>query len=175
MSNKLTYKSESDRIYGAAGMAIAVVVVDGQDYLTSVDVDAPAGEMMRLSEQFYFSNHQRIAAKDVWHSILSSFNLMTAMAVGNYLCRSLVGGAIHEEGALRTSLEKELLSAGKEECELDPDESQRLFTKHFNYLHQVFSHPGVQSLAHSLADNFTSRRQLTVSEISDILSALRHI
>ena len=41
----LSYKNENDRCYGATGMAIGLVVFDGEDMLAGVSLDAPAHAM----------------------------------------------------------------------------------------------------------------------------------
>ena len=43
---KLSYRNENDRCYGAAGMAIGLVVFDGEDMLAGISLDAPAHAMM---------------------------------------------------------------------------------------------------------------------------------
>lgn len=40
---KLRYTDETDRCYGAAGMAISLVVFDGEDILSAISLDGPEG------------------------------------------------------------------------------------------------------------------------------------
>ena len=40
---KLRYTDETDRCYGAAGMAISLVVYDGEEMLSAISLDGPAG------------------------------------------------------------------------------------------------------------------------------------
>ena len=44
MEHKLKYRDERDKTYGLTGMAIAMVMADGEDMLMQVSLDAPAGE-----------------------------------------------------------------------------------------------------------------------------------
>ena len=50
---QLRYKDDTDRSYGAAGMAIGLVIYDGDDLLAEINLDAPAGrEMMTMTPDF---------------------------------------------------------------------------------------------------------------------------
>lgn len=40
---KLRYTDETDRCYGAAGMAISLVVYDGEEMLSAISLDGPRG------------------------------------------------------------------------------------------------------------------------------------
>lgn len=48
------YKDETDRSYGATGMAIGLLIFDGEDMLASIDLDASCDdEMVAMSPDFY--------------------------------------------------------------------------------------------------------------------------
>ena len=49
MKKKLSYTNEAHRAYGVAGMAISLVIFDGEDMLASVDIDRNPGEMMEMA------------------------------------------------------------------------------------------------------------------------------
>ena len=69
MENELKYRNEDDKCYGVAGMTIGLLVFNGDKMLSSVSVDAPAGEMMDLTDDFYFSGNPQISASVVWRTL----------------------------------------------------------------------------------------------------------
>ena len=40
METNLRYRNEDDRCYGATGMTVALVVMEGEDLLSAVNLDA---------------------------------------------------------------------------------------------------------------------------------------
>ena len=54
MEHKLKYRDNRDKTYGLTGMAIALVMADGEDMLMQVSLDAPAGEGITFTPDFYF-------------------------------------------------------------------------------------------------------------------------
>ena len=40
--NRLSYNDERDKTYGITGMAITLVVLDGENYLSHINLDAEA-------------------------------------------------------------------------------------------------------------------------------------
>ena len=68
--NKLAYADEKDKTYGITGMAITLVALDGEEYLAAIDLDAEAGEHLRMSHDFGFKGNPRMSAKIVWEQTL---------------------------------------------------------------------------------------------------------
>lgn len=167
---QLSYKDDNDRCYGAAGMAIGLVVFDGEDMIAGMSVDAPAHAMMEMTGDFFFNGNPALSAKSVWNRMLRNFNLMTAMIIGNTMCRRVVyeGGAM--DSALRRLLLDTVLDEGASACSLERDEAENLFNKDYSYLQRVFAHRGVCSLAHEFARTIASERSMSRA---DILEALR--
>lgn len=58
-------------------------------------------------------------------------------------------------------------------CALEPDEVDRLFNKSYTYLWRLFSHQGVQAVAHDLASALSSRRTLSRLDVLELLQPLR--
>ena len=173
MKKQLSYKSEEDKCYGITGMAIALVVFDGEDYLTSINLDADTSdEMMEFTDEFYFSGNPELSAKNVWNHILKNFNLAMALSVGNVLCRKLVFESKPLERDCAKSLLNLMNEVGRESCSLESDETQHLFEKNLNYLNRIFSHHGVQSVAHDFAEALKNRRSMTRFEVVEQLRAL---
>ncbi len=169
----LKYTDENDRCYGATGMAIGLVVYDGEDMLASVSIDGDPDDMMQLSPDFYFAGNPGVSAKTAWNQIVKNYNLGMAMLISNLLCRNLVNRRRALPSELHDLLHSLAMDEGKTSCSLDEDEIDRLFDKNYNYLTRVFSHHGVQSVAHDFAAQLLSRRTLSRLDVLEQLAALR--
>lgn len=169
---KLSYRDERDKCYGATGMAIGIVVFDGEDMVHGVNLDADPLDMVEYTADFFFAGNPRVSAKTSWNKILQNFNLSMGVTIANVLCRSLLldhkapGRDVHD------GLRDLAVSEGSETCALDNDEIERLFDKNYTYLMRVFSHRGVQSVAHDFATALTSSRRMSRIEIVEHLHAL---
>lgn len=170
---KLSYRDEKDKCYGATGMAMGMVIFDGENMLSSVSLDADPGEMIEYVAEYYFSGNPSVSAKAAWNRILSNYNLTMGMSLANVLCRRLV---LDNERTLADEtvgeLQRLMLDEGRRSCSLDDDEISRLFNKNYSYLHRVFSHRGVQNVAHEFADTLMRSRRLTRNEVIEQLRAL---
>ena len=62
----LKYSDDNDRSYGAAGMAIGLVVYDGEDMLASITLDGDPNDMVSMSPDFYFAGNPGVSAKTAW-------------------------------------------------------------------------------------------------------------
>lgn len=168
----LSYRNESDRCYGVAGMTIGLVVFDGEDMLAGVSVDAPAHAMVEMDQDFFFAGNPSLSAKSAWNRMLKNFNLMTAMMIGNVMCRRLVLDSADLSGDLRKALHDRIVEEAAESCSLESDEAERLFEKDFSYLYRVFNHRGVQNVAHDFARKIADVRRLSRAEILEELRGL---
>lgn len=168
----LSYINDDHRRYGATGMAIGLVVFDGESMLSAVTLDGAPGKMVEMTDDFFFSGNPSLSARAAWHKILSNYNITMAMAIGNTLCRSIVLERSPLGADLRRALAEKIIEEGSESCSLDRDEAEGLFNKNYRYLEQIFNHSGVQSLAHDFADLLGRRRRLSRAEVVEALIAL---
>lgn len=171
MDETLKYTDSDDRRYGVTGMAISIVALDAEQLLQSLTIDDDQ-EAVTFVPEYYFAGNPRYSARLAWNSILQHFSLTTAMAIGNLMCRRYVhqGKPISRE--LSTQLLRVVSEDGRDTCSLDDDEIQSLFTRNFNYLHRLFTHSGVQSIAHDFARILQERRSLSRAEVIEELRAL---
>ncbi len=169
---QLRYTSESDRAYGAAGMAMGLVIYDGEEMLASICIDSDPDDMVSLVPEFYFAGNPGVSAKSAWNQILKNYNLGISMLISNVMCRYMVSRSSSVPAELKDILHELALGEGRESCQLDEDEIDRLFDKNYSYLTRVFSHRGVQSVAHDFASTLISRRTLSRHEVIEQLSAL---
>lgn len=172
MEHKLSYRNEDDKCYGATGMAIAMVVFDGEDMLSAMDLDASPDKVLELAEDFYFSGNPGLSAKSAWNKILSSFNLTMATSIANVMCRKVVLDKEPVDAEIKRLLRDFMLEEGKCTCDLEEEETMRLFDKNYMYLHRVFNHHGVQGIAHDFANALKRRRRMTRMEVIEQLRAL---
>lgn len=173
---KLRYTDETDRCYGAAGMAISLVIFDGEDILSAISLDAPEGEQtMTLTPEFFFAGNPGVSAKTAWRQILKNYNLGIAMLTANLLCRYLVNRHTGLPEDVRTALHTLALEEGHDACQLEDDEIDAIFDKNINYLTRVFTHRGVHSVAHDFASALGTRRTLSRLDALELLQALQHL
>lgn len=168
----MKYRNDKDRCYGAAGMAIGLVVYDGEEMLQQISVDREADEMVALSQSFYFSGNPTLSAKTAWNMMLRNFNLLSAMTIANVMCRCQVLDGKGVDDERRRQLHDVISAEAAETCSLENDEAERLFDKNYNYLNRIFSHRGVQGIAHDLAGRLEEHRTMSGSEIIEALRAL---
>lgn len=172
MKRRLSYKNEDDKCYGATGMAMAVVIFDGEDMLAGIDLDADPESVMQFTGDFYFNGNPSFSAKNAWNQILKNFNLAMALSLGNVICRHVVYQSKPVENEIKDFLHQLMIDEGSKDCALDEDETERLFEKNFNYLNRVFNHSGVQSVARDFATTLKLRRKMSRMEVIDQLHAL---
>ncbi|MDE6484745.1 MAG: hypothetical protein K2L14_05080 [Duncaniella sp.] len=171
--NPLRYTDDADRAYGAAGMAIGLVAFDGEEYLTSIDIDREPDDILGLRADFYFSGNPEFSAKSAWNRLLHNYNLSLVMLISNVMCRNMVQNRLTVNSELHKLIRSTAFDEGRDTCGLDEDEFDRLFDKDFNYLNRLFSHYGVKNVAEDFARAISTRRNLSHMEILDSLQALQ--
>lgn len=169
---KLAYKNEKDKCYGATGMAIAVVLFDAEDMLTAVNLDAEPAQMMEFTHDYYYSGNPSVSATTSWKTLVRNFNLAMGVSIGNVLCRKLVLDGVSIDRDIVDALCESAVADASEVCALEEDEARHIFDKNMNYLHRVFSHGGVKSVAHDFAGRLQRARRLSRLEILEQLHAL---
>ena len=95
------------------------------------------------------------------------------MLMSNFMCRHMVKDRQQLPQELHDFLHDFAREEGHEACSLDDDEIDRLFDKNFSYLNRVFTHRGVQSVAHDFAATLLKRRSLSRLDTLELLEALR--
>lgn len=171
-SSHLRYNDETDRAHGIAGMAIAMVLLDGEPYLASVNIDAPIGSAVGFTPAFGFSGNPRWAASLAWHELKKQFELTATMIVGNVFCRSYIGSSSTLTNDMIKELKEFLCQEGQESCDLDNDEVDMIYNRAHRYMDRVFTHPAVPMVARRFVSNLIERRSLSAGEVFDLLSDL---
>lgn len=173
MATSLKYKDERDRCYGLTGMAMSMVVLNGDELLAAINLDADSvDEMMEFTPQYYFAGNPRLSARLAWNQLVEHYSLTMGMLVANVLCRYYVNR--HEEltPEILDLMHSCIVDEGKETCQLDDDEINALFNKNFSYMQRLFRHHGVQSVVNEVASIVAQRRRLSVSEVIEAFRPL---
>ncbi|MCM1449171.1 MAG: hypothetical protein NC082_02410 [Clostridiales bacterium] len=171
--NSLKYKDMRDRCYGLTGMAMSMVVLNGEDLLSSINLDAPtAEEMMEFTPQYYFAGNPRLSARLAWNQLVEHYTLTMGMLVANVLSRYYVNRKEELTPELLQVIHSYLVEEGKETCQLDEDEINTIFNKNFSYMQRLFRHHGVQSIIDDVAGIVMERRRLSVNEVLEAFRPL---
>ena len=172
MKNELAYRNEDDKCYGATGMAVGIMVFNGEEMLSSISLDEEPGAMVEMHDMYYFNGNPGLSASSAWRQIKENYELSVAMLISNIMCRSLVLDkvpvALNRKNIIRNTVAQE----GRETCGLEDDEISRVFDREYTILFRVFNHQGVQSIIHDFADTLKRRRNMSRLEILEQLRAL---
>ncbi len=173
MSSAIKYADENDKAYGLAGMAISLLAWDAEEWLESINIDAPADAAMQMSADFYLTIAPKVSAKALWEQASKRFQLTAAMTVANVTCRQM---SLHHHSSLSGEIDAELRSLltdeGAELCGYESDEVSRLYGRAVSYCHRLFAHSGVCQLADKLAARIIDSRTLEAPEGFAILAPL---
>lgn len=168
----LKYIDEEDKCYGIAGMAVAMMVLDGENLLSSISLETPANEAIVFTSDFYFSGNPRLSAKYSWNRLLEHYQLSIGMLIANLMCRNVVLRQTSISSELKNLAYKYILEEGQEVCSLETDEIKTLFDKNYNYLYRIFSHQGVQNIIFEFIEQLKLKRNLSQKEVLENLQAL---
>lgn len=172
-NNSLSYADDSEKVYGAAGMSLAIVVSRADEMLCRVNVDAPDGQpMIDMVPEFYYVNDGSALAGAVFRHHLQCFRLSVAMALGNIMSRETV---LHHK-PLDMSKIRELLDiavdCASEDLGLERDETESVFNDSLQLVHRAFSHPGISEAAEAIARRLADRRTMSRLELLEQLGSL---
>lgn len=168
----MKYRSEKDKCYGVAGMAIGLSIFDAEDLLSEVNIDADGVDCVQFVPDFYYTGSPRVPASKSWHHIYAHYQVSMGLAIANVLCRKMV----LDRGVLDRKRREELLDAaiadGLALCQLDRDEVEPMFDKSYSYLMRVFNNRDIQRVISDFAAQLRERRALTRAEVAELLQEL---
>lgn len=168
----LKYIDEEDKCYGIAGMAVAIMVFDGENLLSSISLEAPANEAMEFTSDFYFSGNPRLSAKYSWNKLLEHYQLSIGMLIANIMCRNIVLHHKPISNELKNLAYRYVLEEGQDVCSLEKDEIKALFDKSYSYLYNIFNHSGVQNIIFEFVNQIKLKKSLSQKEVLENLQAL---
>lgn len=170
----LSYQNEDDRAYGLAGMMVALANLDAIDRVATVNIDTD-GPMVEFSHAYYFVGSPSISPKSTWDNLVANFHLTTSMVVGNILARSLVRLKEEAPGDVMQEVFSQVEAEGKETCDLETDEIERLYDHAYKRAMRIFRNPRLHPAIDEFAKVISRRRSLSGREIIDELHLLQLI
>lgn len=171
----LRYRDDDDKCMGATGMAIALVVLNGENLLASLDVDAEPDGMVEFMPEFYFEGNPRLMASASWRRLIGNFNLTAGLLIGNVLCRRMVGTRCMPADDERQYIRDIVVEEGTSTCSLEPEEAANLFENNYDRFTGIFMRRGVHSLAHEFASLLKAERRLSRMDVLQNLRSLSMI
>lgn len=169
----LKYRDETDRAFGLAGMATAVLVLRRWDYLDGVDLDALPDQGLRFIPAFFECDNQTLSAKALWRRSYHRFDFGLNMLITNVLARGIVRDGLRRlEGPLTALMLQQALLEGERSCDLDDDEVRYIFQKNLSEMSQIFAVPSVAHCVSALASDITRSRRLDRDRLMDHLQIL---
>lgn len=170
MYDILKYTDETDKSLGVAGMAIALLACDGENFISSVSIEEDEDTLMFAPDAFFMGN-PRFSAKVAWNQLLREYHVFSGMLIGNILCRHIVPDrSVRSE--LISLLRSLVAEHGTSVCELEDDEIDSFFSRDMNYFSELFSHPTVIDVAGRFATTLRMQRRMTAGDIFENLSRL---
>lgn len=171
-ASALKYKNEEDRVYGLAGMMIAVASMNAIDRVALVSIDAE-GPMVTFSNEFYFPGSQSASPKATWRRLFDNFQITSAMAISNILSRRFIHERTAEIEDMLTPLREVMILEGEEVCSLESDEVERIFNRMLSHSSRIFGNRRLTSFIDEFAGIIARRRRLTGREIEEELELLQ--
>lgn len=168
----LKYRDKTDRAYGLTGMSVCMCLMESEQFIRLVDLDAEADYGMEFTPDFYQARNQGLSAKAVWRGNLERFRLLTGLVVANTMCRALVRNREEVGRELSDLLLRHLQTEADELCSLQSDETRSLFAESFNFFHRVFTHPQVSALVEEFVEQLQAKRRLESEAVIHILRPL---
>lgn len=173
MQSPLQYTDDDDRLYGATGMALALFVCGGSQWLRSATLDpADGATMIDMDPAFYYGGSPAVTPVATRRHQLQTYGLAVALTLANAMCRRMV--LAHRRV---TQDEYSVLLRAAEEDGLDllglePDEVRMVFSHYRDKLDRAFGHPGICKAAVELASTLREHRTLSQLELRDRLHRL---
>lgn len=167
-ADSFKYKDDTDRSYGVAGMALAAFILDYEKYITSVSVDRQGIEAIEFSPEFYMISSESISPKATWTHILEQFQIVSSMLISNVMCRSMVRNRT-ELGEKQHDVMLSTLQEYADDCQLEKDEAEELFDKHYEYLNRAYHNSRMHIAAKRIVDELKSKHTLYHSDLCELL------
>lgn len=175
MEYKLKYNDERDRSYGLTGVAISLVALDAEDYLDCISMDAPVGNSIEFSHDFFFVTGPAFSAKTAWNERLKHFQVVAGMVIANLMCRNYVQHRRKLSADMLKNLRDFVHEEGESVCSLDRDETDDIFDRSVSYFDRLFSYARVHEIANDFAGNLVRQRTVSAQEVIERLRQLSMI
>lgn len=169
----LKYSDERDRAYGLGGMVVCMGVMESEQFIDTVSIDAESDEGLRFTPDFFYLSNPQLSAKAVWNDRLNHFQLLTGLVISNLLSRAMLKNHESVSRELSDLLLGHISDEGKHLCSLEDDEIKALYTKTFNYFQRFFNQREVEIMVGNIVDGLIGRRTLTNEEVQMFLRPMK--
>lgn len=170
MNNYFKYTDETDKSYGLAGMAIALLTCDSEDMLVSVSLE-PDDESFEMAGEFFFATSPRLSAKLAWRDLLRQYQVGCNLLLGNVLCRHNATTLKLDDNMLK-AIRKFMVDEGARWCALENDEVDSLLDDRYQYYQKLFRHPSVLNASRDFATVLRANRRMSAAEVMENLRRL---
>ncbi len=171
----MKYRSEDDKCYGVAGMAIGLSIFDASELYSGISLDGDGLDCITFTPQFYFAGNPRLNAKESWQCLHAHYQVGLGLTIANVVCRKM----LHDHGTVDRKMRNQLLKAatqeGKELCQLEPDEVREIFDRYLEHMVRVFGNSDIGNATRQLVEQIKRQRSLTSAELGDLLRDLEII
>ncbi len=171
----LKYNDEKDRALGLGGMAASMVIWENARYIQRLSLDAPVGEGITMTPDFFQQRNQRASAKAVWTRDVEMFQNEVGMLVANAASRSFIGKREPMGNDTRQLILETLTRQGSESCGLEEAEVRSVADKIFGYFTQVLSIPAVASIIGEFAARLQEERVMERDRVLELLGRLERL
>lgn len=171
----MKYIDETDKSFGLTGMAVSLMVWNAEERLMAINLDAEPEEAMLMTPDFYTDCAPAVGAKAVWQHSLQKFQLLTAMLVANVTCRYLVNRRRRLSSEADAAMRRFVADEGTRLCQLDDDESMRVYGQALTHCQRIFTHPSVAQIVTEFAEILRQRRHLSAPETFELLAPLSRL
>lgn len=166
----MEYRSEIDKCYSLAGIALALSLYDAENLLCGIELDAenPLNFTPEFNHEFMFAS----SAKQTWNAIFAHFQIRMGLAIASILSRKMILDNGQVDKTIRRRLLDAILEEGRITCQLDEDEIEPLFDRSFSYLTGVFARPSVKRTLRQMVQMLQNKRTVTSGELNDMLNQM---
>ena len=171
--NLLRYIDRNDRLYGIAGMTVGLFIFDAEQYIDHLDTSATDLEAVVFTPDFFICPVSSVSAKSVWKSLLGRYKVITAMVMGNLVCRATAGSRSAIEPATLNRALEILVDEGDDILGLTPTECREVAMESYNYMRRAFNHPAIIEFINQLHSTLSSTDEIGRSELFELLAPLR--
>lgn len=171
MGSSLKYADMTDKAYGLAGMAIALMAWNAEEWLEGIILDADPEEALVMTPYYYTCCAPQIRTKSVWDVSFKRFQLEAAMTIANVTCRTMVY-LCQEPCKLDDRIKCLLVDEGAILCGLEEDEIESICNKNFAYSLKLFGNTRVHIAVQKLANELIAKRSMNANEVFNSIGSL---
>jgi hypothetical protein len=169
----MKYRDEDDKCYGLTGMAIGLTIFEAEDLFSEISLDGEGLDCITFTPAYYFPENPIIEPKDTWQHTLSRYQMTSALVIADAMCRTIFHDHKAIDRDLRGRLYEVISLEGKESCQLEDDEVQRLFDKTYRYLQKLLTNSQVQDVVKDFAGQLKKSRRMAQQDVAELLRVLR--